>query len=481
MNNLEPKIVFKYFKEISQIPRCSTKEQEISDYLVSFAKNNQLEVYQDDILNVIIKKNGTAGYEYSPTVILQGHMDMVCEKNKNTDHDFDKDPIKLLVNGNMLSADNTTLGADNGIAVAFCLALLESDNLPHPPLEILITTQEEIGLIGASKVDFSKLNGKFLINIDAEDEGILFVSCAGGVRSTIELPIVWNDLEGNYSSYSLSISELKGGHSGMDIDKNRGNANKLLGRVLKPLISEGLIYIRSVHGGLKTNAIPRESTADIFIEDNNFDKINEHIKLFDTIFKNEFKTSDKNISVVLEKTEKQIDKVFSNDTIEKLDILYTLSPFGIQTMSSDIANMVESSVNLGIVSTNDENISFFSASRSSIKSLKENILNQMYSIAKTIDANIKIESSYPEWEYKKNSILRDKFIKVHTEMYDEPPLISAIHAGLECGLFSEISNNIDMISFGPSMYDVHTPDERLSISSTKNSWEYLCNVLKELK
>ncbi|MBN2898424.1 MAG: beta-Ala-His dipeptidase, partial [Clostridia bacterium] len=292
--------VMDYFKEISAIPRCSQQEEKISDYLLQFAKVKKLEAYRDDMLNVIIKKPATPGYEKSPTVILQGHMDMVCEKNKGMDHDFEKDPIKIVIDGDLLKAEGTTLGADNGIAVAFCLAILDAKDIPHPPLEVLITSQEEVGLLGASALDASKLQGKILINIDAEYEGVLFTSCAGGVRSAITLPILWKEATGD-AIYEIKIGGLKGGHSGMEIDKHRANANKLLGRVLKDIFEACDIDIASVSGGMKVNAIPREAAAQITFDEGLYPLVAEKIAAWDRLLKNELKSSDKGMSLTLEK------------------------------------------------------------------------------------------------------------------------------------------------------------------------------------
>jgi dipeptidase D len=481
MKYLEPKEVFKYFKKISDIPRCSLKEQQISDYLVSFAKKRNFEVYQDDVLNVIIKKNSTVGYENAPTVILQGHMDMVCEKNQGTIHDFTKDPIDLIIEGDFLKANGTTLGADNGIAVAFCLALLDSKDIPHPALEILITSQEEIGLIGANKLDGSKLNGKFLINIDAEDEGILFTSCAGGGRSIVDLPVKWEKSKIGCIPYSITLEGLKGGHSGIDIDKNRANANKLLGRILNSFAHNDFVSLTSINGGLKVNAIPREAQMTILIKENYINEIKKIVHDWDMILKNELKSSDSNVHVNILKSEKNIQKVFSKKTLKNIILLYTHLPYGVNTMSSDIKGLVESSSNLGIVSTCKDKITFSNSCRSSIKSLKDDLFFKIQSIAEITNSQVHIEGIYPEWEYKKDSILRDIFINTYKKLYKKEPMISALHAGLECGLLGKVLNDVDMISFGPDIIDVHTPDEKLSISSTKNSWEYLCEVLKEFK
>lgn len=481
MENLEPKEVFKYFKEISDIPRCSLQEKQISDYLVNFAKKRNFEVYQDELLNVIIKKDATIGYENAPTVILQGHMDMVCEKNHGTIHDFTHDPIDIIVEGDFLTANGTTLGADNGIAVAFCLALLDSNSIVHPPLEILITSQEEIGLIGAKEVDGSKLNGKFLINIDAEDEGVLFTSCAGGGRSIVSLPIKWEKAKEGYLPYTITLDGLKGGHSGIDIDKNRENANKLLGRILNSLTENNHVSLASINGGLKANAIPREAHMIVLIEKSFVDDIIKIVNDWDTLLKNEFKSSENNININIIKYKKNIENVFSKETQKNTNLLYKFLPYGINTMSPNIEGLVESSSNLGIVSTCKDKITFSNSCRSSVNSIKNDIFSTIANIVKKTDAKVHIEGEYPEWEYRKDSILRNRFIETYKKLYKKTPRITALHAGLECGVLGKVLNDVDMISFGPNIIDVHTPDEKLSISSTKNCWDYLCEILKEFK
>ncbi|GAB6107783.1 aminoacyl-histidine dipeptidase [Fusibacter bizertensis] len=472
--------VLHYFKEISKIPRCSLEEQKISDYLVDFAKKHDLEVYQDKMLNVIIKKGATFGYENAPTVILQGHMDMVCEKNEATKHDFQNDPINVVIKDDFMMADGTTLGADNGIAVAFCLAILSATDIPHPALEVLITSQEELGLVGANEVDASKLEGKILINIDSEEEGVLLTSCAGGIRSTIEIPIVWDAIS-NHNFYEFKVTGLKGGHSGMEIDKNRGNANKILGRILKDLVKEDAVSIADVKGGMKVNAIPREASAKLVFESKDADKVEEKINHWRKVLKNELKSSDNGIEIQLIKTDEMAAKVFSKETVRTLVSLYTLMPSGVVTMSADIEGLVESSTNLGVVSTDEERIVFNSSTRSSVRSLKEDIVDRMETIATLLGLKMETRASYPEWEYKEKSYIRDIFVKVYKNLHGEAPVISAIHAGLECGILSEKINDLDMISFGPNIYDVHTPDEKISISSVENTWEYLCKVLEEVK
>jgi dipeptidase D len=481
LKDLSPSLVFKYFEEISRIPRGSGKEKVISDYLVNFAKEHNLEVIQDEFLNVIIKKGAAKGYENAPTVILQGHMDMVCEKNKDVDHDFEKDPIKLRVEGDFIKASGTTLGADNGIAIAYCLAILASNDIEHPPIEVLITTEEETGMTGASGVKAENLSGEILINIDSEEEGELLTSCAGGVRNRVRLTVELEEKRQGFIPYKIIIKGLKGGHSGTDIDKGRGNSNKLMGRVLNSINSQMELYISDINGGAKMNAIPREAEAVIFIREGNEGVLNNIVKRMHNIFKDELRVSDPGVVVEMEEVERKPYRVFSKALTDKIISLLMLIPQGVQTMSMDIKGLVQSSTNLGVVTTTEDEITFESAIRSSVKSLKESIVGEIESLCNLVGAAMTLEADYPAWEYKENSYIREVFKKVYKDMYGKEPKITAIHAGLECGLLKDILGDIDMISFGPTMLDVHTPEERLSISSTKRTYEYLLQVLKAIK
>ncbi|QZY54993.1 aminoacyl-histidine dipeptidase [Crassaminicella profunda] len=481
LENLKPASVFKYFEEISNIPRGSGNEKEISDYLVTFAKKHDLEVIQDEALNVIIKKKGTTGYENAPTVIIQGHMDMVCEKNSDTIHDFEKDPIKLRIEEDMIYATDTTLGADDGIAVAYGLALLASDDIPHPPLEILITTSEETGMDGAIALDPKNIKGRLLINIDSEEEGFLLVSCAGGMRARQILPIVWETTNKETHAYHISIRGLRGGHSGGEIDKGRGNSNKLIGRFLNDLLNTFPYVMNKISGGSKNNAIPREADAVILIDPNHTSILEEKINEWNNIFKNELRISDPEVYIGYEKVENNFEKVFSKETTQKAVESLVLIPNGIQSMSMEIEGLVESSTNLGVVTTTNEEVTFESAIRSSVKSLKHNISNQSKLVADVLGCKFIGDADYPEWAYNPDSKLRPTFVDVYEKLYGKKPEVTAIHAGLECGLFKEKINDLDMISVGPNMFDVHTPDEHLSISSTERTWDYLLAVLKEIK
>lgn len=478
---LIPKPVFRYFEEISKIPRGSGNEKAISDYLVKFGKDRGLEVTQDAALNVIIKKHGTQGYENSPTVIIQGHMDMVCEKNKTKIHDFLKDPIELRVEGDMLYASDTTLGADDGIAVAYALALLDSKDTAHPPLEVLITTEEEVGLVGASALDAGCLKGRLLINLDAEDEGELTAGCAGGIRVRETLPIVWESVGKNLVPYKISITGLMGGHSGGEIHRGRGNSNKLMGRILHMLSLDMEYSINEINGGLKMNAIPREADAVILINPSDSEKFEKIVNEYYKVFKNELRVSDPGLLIKVEKLNGCIGKAFSKETARKAVASLILTPSGVQTMSMDIEGLVESSTNLGVVTTAESHVTFESAVRSSIRSLKYNIVNQVKVICDVCGAEFSSNADYPEWEYNPSSALRDMCNRIYNEKYGKDLKIKVVHGGIECGLFKEKMPDADMVSFGPDMCDIHTPNEHISISSILRTWDYLLAILKELK
>ncbi len=479
LEGLEPKGVFKYFEAISEIPRGSGNEQAISDYFVSFAKERNLEVIQDKALNVIIKKPGTSGFENAPTVILQGHMDMVCEKNFDTVHDFLQDPIRLVVDEDYISAVGTTLGADNGIAVAYCLALLDASNISHPPVEIVITTDEEAGMTGAIALDASDLEGKYLINLDSEEEGEFLVSCAGGLKAFISIPATWEEAEG--VTLKVMVKGLKGGHSGSEIDKNRGNSNRILGRILYALKTEIDLKIVDIFGGSKDNAIPREAYAHIVVKEDQLYAAKTILDKITKTIQHELKTSDSNLVVEATKAIMDQPKALAKEPTDNLIFLLLNVPNGIQTMSADIDGLVESSLNLGVIHTNEERVKITFAVRSSVGSLKTLIGYQLLTLAEKCGAKYSVTGAYPEWEYRKDSKLRDIFIKTYEEKYGKKPLIRAIHAGLECGVFDEKIEGLDMVALGPNMFDVHTPDERLSISSTRRTWEFLIDVLKNIQ
>ena len=482
IEDLKPQLVFKYFSEICKIPRGSGNEKQISNYLTREGKKLGLEVVQDEHYNVLIKKKATPGYENAPTVIIQGHMDMVCEKNKGTDHDFKKDPIKLRVEGNYLYATDTTLGADNGIAVAMGLALLASDNIVHPPLEVVFTADEEESMNGAMNLKGDLFKGSYIINLDSEEEGTITVSCAGGVTALVTIEKEFKDVNSKVA-FNIDVKGLLGGHSGMEINKQRANSNILMGRILNHLLNHANINLDLVQisGGAKNNAIPREADAVILIDEKDEEILKEELNKILNIFKNEFKTSDPKIEILCEKSHKTYNEALKDDIRDKIIATIILMPSGIQTMSMDIENLVESSTNLGVINNNKDNFLFEFATRSSVKSLKDEINNKMSLLCKTLDVKLSLEDDYPEWEYAKDSKLEEICINTYEELTGQKPEISAIHAGLECGLLLDAIKGAQAVSIGPNLYDVHTPNEHLDIKSTNRTWNYLLAILKNIK
>lgn len=473
LEGLKPEKVFYYFEEITKIPRCSGHEKQISDYLYNLAKEKKWDVIQDEYLNIIIKKPASKGYENAPTVMLQGHMDMVCEKNEGVEHDFGKDPIKLRVMDGNIYATDTTLGADNGIAVAYCLSILDSD-LPHPSLEVLITTDEEKGMTGADKVDGSLFKSKYLLNLDSEEEGVFTVGCAGGSQIDFKIPVKYTKEKSQ--SYKLSVKGLVGGHSGADIHKEKGNANKILGRILYDLIDD--IDLVRIDGGSKTNAIPREASAEITIRNHTIveDKINK----WKEILKKEYVFTESSINIVLDKQNKEVYPL-EKEIFKKVAALINLVPVGV--LSKNIAiDLVISSNNLGVITTDESFIRFYNHYRSSVESLlTKNFIPAMKQLSEILEIECEIGSTYPGWEYSKDSEIRDICIETYKDMYNKEPVVSAIHAGLECGLLMGKIPGLDAIAMGPDAYDAHSPNEHVRVESVENVYKLLCEILKRIK
>lgn len=475
LSGLEPQEVFHYFEEICSIPHGSYHEGPISDYCMAFAKEHGLQAMQDDLNNIIIKKPATKGYENVPTFIIQGHLDMVCEKEAGCQIDFLKDGLALEVNGDFISAKGTTLGGDDGIAVAYALAVLASDTLAHPGLEVIFTVSEEVGMEGAAAIDLSSLKGKKLLNIDSEEEGILLTSCAGGARINAELPISYEEKTGVI--YVILLENLAGGHSGVEIGKGRGNANVLMGRLLLSLVKEVSYFLTEVNGGLKDNAIPRDCQAGILVSKEDCMKLEETIRKYAITIKNEYRLTDPEMTLRVVKKETGNAQVFQKDDQKKLLILMNSLPNGVQTMSMNVHGLVETSLNFGIMKTEKGKCSASYAIRSSVESAKEALSEKMKALIEFTGAKFAVSGNYPGWAFKENSRLREDCVRVYTEMYGEAPKIEAIHAGLECGLLSDKIEGLDCISIGPNMQHIHTTEEQLSISSTKRVWDYIVKVI----
>ncbi|MDO5733074.1 MAG: aminoacyl-histidine dipeptidase [Eubacteriales bacterium] len=475
---LEPREVFEKFYQLNQIPRGSGNERQVSDWLVSFAKERGLEVEQDDAMNVIIRKPASPGYESAPGVIIQGHMDMVCEKTTDSKHDFLTDPIEMYVDGDMLRANGTTLGGDDGIAVAYGLAVLDSD-LPHPALEVLITTNEEVGMDGAMAIKPGQVQGKRLLNIDSEEEGIFLSSCAGGIEVEIEFPYSAEPLGIETRMLTIEVSGLTGGHSGMQIGLGRANAIKVLARILqaaKTAFPE--LRLAEFNGGSKHNAIPSAARASV-IAPSNPALLQKLIELSETI-KREYQHSDPDMTIHFGDDE-LLSAYNIEDSARIIDFLCVV-PHGVKSMSHSIEGLVESSLNAAIFGEGEDlHFHFISSIRSSVYSRRRAIEEELEILAHTFGARYIASDGYPAWEYEEHSPLRDTCLRVWKEVTGQDPEVTAVHAGLECGLLKEVMPDVDMISFGPNLYDVHTPAEHLSISSAAKLWDYLKALLAALR
>lgn len=479
LSGLKPEKMFNYFQEISNIPRESGDMERIADYCVEFAKARGLEHYRDDMHNVIIVKEGTKGYENSPAVIIQGHLDMVCEKVPGSNHDFTKDKIELVLEGDKLSANGTTLGGDNGIAIAMALAILDSDDIDHPRLEAVFTVDEETGLYGAEAIDVSMLKAKKFINLDSEDEGVLTVSCAGGVTAVAEVPMTREKAKGLKAK--LSVSGLVGGHSGIEINRGGANANMLMGRALYTLLLSHRFNLLALAGGTKDNVITKESIAEIVLAEADFDKIAESLKLIEDDVKVEYGAVEKTVLIKLEKMESgEFDALDAKSTKVTADILLNF-PNGVMAMSKDIDGLVETSLNLGILELKEDSLYLVSGLRSALESAKWALADRVTSFIELFGGKVERVGNYPGWAYKRDSVLRDTVIEVYKKLYGKEPVVEAIHAGLECGMFTEKIEDLDCVSLGPDLRDVHTPDEYMSISSAQRTWEFLLEILKASK
>lgn len=479
LENCEPKRVFYYFEEISKIPHGSKNTKEISDYLVSFAKEHQLRYVQDEYGNIVIYKAASAGYEKLPAVILQGHMDMVCEKEAGSNHNFEKDPLKLKIEDGFITAEGTTLGADDGIAVAYALALLEAEHYAHPALEVVITVDEEVGLLGAKNLDASCLSGKYLINLDSDEEGILLTGCAGGVSAISSIPVKYRNASG--CLYEVKIHGLQGGHSGMEIGKNRANANILMGRFLYGLKEQLSYELAELEGGQKDNVIPRECSCALLIQPEDTEILKDYACRLTAELRKEYSGSDAGISVSVEFQEETQIGVLHPVSQEKVLFYLMNVPNGVQKMSGNIPGLVETSTNLGAARLEDEVFYASCGVRSSVNSAKYAVSDKIEYLTEFLGGDYKKEGEYPAWEYREQSPLREHMIEVYQNMYQKAPRVEAVHAGLECGLFYEKIPGLDCVSTGPNLWDIHTPQEKMEIASVRRVWEYLIQILETMR
>ncbi len=506
LSDLEPKNVFRFFEEITRIPHGSGNVEQISDYLADFARERKLFYRQDELKNIIIIKEATPGYEQEPAVILQGHMDMVAVKKPDCPLDMKTQGLQAAVDGDRVYAEGTSLGGDDGIAVAYSLALLDSDSVRHPKLEVVITVDEEVGMDGARGIDLSVLTGNRMINLDSEEEGIFLTSCAGGARVKCRLPLGGCQPEGGVGlAYRITVGGLLGGHSGGEIHKERGNSNCLFGRLLGRLCGKLPVRLTSVQGGLADNAIPRETTGVVLIADKDKEAFASVLDTVEQEIRGELSAKDPGFYIRAGECEAQgLACAGIQDTRRAAAFLCAL-PNGVQAMSADMPGLVETSLNLGILmydgdTANQSEISGEKADtadeaefstekadmvlvadfsvRSSIESAKHALIGKLQAVTELAGGSITVTGDYPGWRFRKDSPLREKMVRLYREMYGKEPAVEAIHAGLECGILGSKIPDLDCVSIGPDMQDIHTTEETLSISSTARVWEYLVRLLE---
>ena len=475
LEQLEPQGVFRFFEELCAIPHGSRNCQAVSDWCAAFARERGLECHQDQAGNVIIIQEATPGYEAAAPVILQGHLDMVCEKEPGCTKDMAGEGLDLLVEDGCVRAKGTTLGGDDGIAVAMALAILDDQAIPHPRLEVVLTTDEEIGMLGADVIDLSELKGRTMINLDSEDEGIFTVSCAGGATATISLPAERKAVYG--PCVRLSVDGLQGGHSGAEIHKNRANANKVMGEFMDRIQKLMPLCLTSLSGGTKDNAIPRSCQATLVAMGIQLERINAVAEELQAEVREKYDEPDAVIQAF------DVDALggngLSTQATAKVVGLLCAAPNGVQARSQDIDGLVQTSLNMGITKLGERfNVTF--SVRSSVNSEKEELLEKLKDLAEFFEGNYSQSGEYPAWEFRKDSVLRDTMVRLYREMFGKEPQVLAIHAGLECGLLGEKLPGLDCVSIGPQMHDIHTSREKLDIASTERTWKFLLEVLKNL-
>ena len=477
---LKPKAVFDYFAEINKVPRPSKHEEKMIAYLKDFAKKNNLAFKTDEAGNVLIAKPATPGMEGRPTVVLQGHMDMVCEKRSDRVIDFENDPIETFIDGEWMRAKGTTLGADDGIGIALAMAILTDDSIKHGPIECLFTRDEETGLTGAFAIEPGFMTGKYLINLDSEDEGEIFIGCAGGVNTDIEFEYYAESMPEGYVAMRVVVDKLTGGHSGDDINKNRANANKVLARFLYDISGRYDMKLCSIDGGNLHNAIPRHAEAVIAVSEEQKHEIRSDFNIFAAAIQDEYHTTEPTAEFLMESVElpeTAIDDITANNLIAALNAVHN----GVYEWSQDIPHFVETSSNLASIKMPEEGkIKIVASQRSSTHSQLDAVCNVVASAFNLAGADVLINEGYPGWKPNPDSELLKITVEKYKELFGKEPKVRAIHAGLECGLFSEKYPGLDMVSFGPTLRGVHSPDEKLLIPTVEMVWRHLVAIIESL-
>ena len=479
IKKLNPERVWKHFYSLTQIPRPSKKEEKVIEFMKNFGESLGLETIVDHIGNVIIRKPASPGMENRKGVILQGHLDMVPQKNSDKVHDFEKDPIETMIDGEWVKANGTTLGADNGMGCAAAMAVLEDKSLVHGPIEALFTIDEETGMTGANHLKSGLLKGDILLNLDSEDEGELYVGCAGGVDVNVTMNYPEVDMPKGFVAYKLSVTGLKGGHSGMDINIGRANSNKILFRFLTYATHFYDLKIAEINGGSLRNAIPRESFAIVAIAEKEATKFESEVAKFEKTFKQEFSKSEPDLQMKVEKTDAPA-KIMANDEMHKICKAVYACPHGVQRMSDAMPGLVETSNNLAIVKCINGKFAVHCLVRSSVDTAKEGVMYKIGGLFNLIGAEVAYEGAYPGWKPNMDSPILKTMLKTYEKLYNKTPEIKAIHAGLECGILGAAYPNWDMISFGPTIRYPHSPDERILISSVEKFWNYMVETLKNI-
>jgi len=479
IEGLKPGIIWQRFYEISQVPRPSKKEEKIRTHLRNVLKDLKLEFTEDKVGNILAKVPASEGMENAPVVVLQGHVDMVCEKNKDKTFDFENDPIELIKDNGWIKANGTTLGSDNGIGVAASLAVVNDESVVHGPLELLFTVDEETGLTGANNLQPGLLKGKYLLNMDSEEDGAFYIGCSGGIDTVGVLNLEYINTANDYIQYNLTVTGLKGGHSGLDIIQGRGNAIKILGRALNKLSGTNPL-VNQISGGSLRNAIPREAEAVISIASSSAKKAEEIISEFENEIKNEFKTVDSGVKIVFKAAKSKIEKAFTKEMTEKLINTIMALPHGVIAMSADIPGLVETSTNLATIKMESDKLIIGTSQRSSVDSAKYFIGSSVASVFRLSGFSFHHTDGYPGWKPDVNSEVLKISKKVFKKLFNKEPEIKAIHAGLECGILESKNPGMDMISFGPTIQNAHSPDERIEIETVERFYELLKGILKEL-
>lgn len=476
LQHCEPHRVWELFETIASIPHGSGNTAALADYCIAFAKEHSLPYRRDEAHNVVIFKKASPGYETAPTMILQGHLDMVCAKEPGVTRNMETEGLSLSINGDCVHADGTSLGGDNGIAVAMMLAILEDPSLAHPPLEAVFTSDEEIGLLGAAALDTSDLSGRRMLNLDSEEEGIFTVSCAGGVRVEGILPI--RPITATGLQATLTVSGLVGGHSGVEIHKKRGNACHLLGRILATITKQYEVQLISLNGGTVDNAIPTGATATILIREADRPAIAQTVSQCEAALQATYADEDPDLSVSLVcEGSVEASAVSAADTAQMVHFLATL-PCGVQSMSPDIPGLPQTSLNLGILRTEEKAIHIVFSLRSSVEAERDALRNRLCDAFTAVGGTVNSSGEYPGWAYRKDSPLRETALASYRHLFDKEPEVVAIHAGLECGVFADKLPGLDCLSLGPNMWDIHTAKERLSISSSARTYQLILEILK---